>query len=247
MASSRSLPGLSYALAGSFLWLCAAIGWVLWATPPDQTLGIVQKIFYIHVGSAFAMLLCLVAASGAAAVDLLSPSPPVDAFGRACTEVGLLFALVVLTSGPLWARKSWGAWWTWEPRLTLTLLGTLLAAAVLAVRAMAGPTGGRRVGNALAVLAGPTSYLIHVAVQMWGGTHPQVIQGGGIQSWQMRVAFWGCVAGLLGVAFALVALRARTLRLAEDVAALQLDKQAAQLRRQRAATAEANDGQLAVS
>ncbi|MBM4342868.1 MAG: cytochrome c biogenesis protein CcsA [Deltaproteobacteria bacterium] len=247
MASSRPARALPTALGVSFLWLCAAIAWVLWATPADEALGIVQKIFYIHVGSAFAMLLCLVAASGAAAVDLLSPSPPVDAFGRACTEVGLLFALVVLTSGPLWARKSWGAWWTWEPRLTLTLLATLLAAAVLAVRAMAGSAGGRRIGNALAVLAGPTSYLIHIAVQKWGGTHPQVIQGGGIQSPAMRVAFWACVAGLLGVAFALVALRARTLRLADCLAALQLDRQAATLRQQRAAMAGATDGQWAVS
>ncbi len=247
MANSRQLPGLSLALLAAFGWLCAAIGWVLWATPADEALGIVQKIFYIHVGAAFAMLLCLVAASAAAAVDLLAPSPPVDAFGRACTEVGLLFALVVLTSGPLWARKSWGAWWTWEPRLTLTLLATLLAAAVLAVRAMAGATAGRRIGNALAVLAGPTSYLIHIAVQKWGGTHPQVIQGGGIQSWQMRVAFWASVAGLLAVAFALVALRARSLRLADDLAALQLERQAATLRKRRAATAGANDGQLAVS
>ena len=225
---------LSWALAASFALGATAIGWVFWATPIDDNLGIVQKIFYIHVGAAFAMLLCMVAAAGAAIVDLMAPNEPVDAFGRAFTEVGLVFALIVLTSGPLWARKSWGAWWTWEPRLTLTLLAAFIAVAVIAVRGFAaGPRGGRKIGNALIVLAAPTAYLIHIAVQKWGGTHPQVIQGGGIANWQMRLAFWGCVAAILAMAFTLVALRGRVLRLQTTVADLQLERQAVQLRRAR--------------
>jgi heme exporter protein C len=209
----------------------AALAWVFWGTPADVNLGIVQKIFYLHVAAAFGMLLCLCAASAAALIDLLAPSDPVDAAGRACTEVGLAFAAVVLTTGPLWARKSWGTWWTWEPRLTLTLLVLLIAIAVLLLRGLAASAeAGRRTGNALAVLAAPTSYLIHIAVQKWGGTHPMVIQGGGIQSSAMRIAFWGMVAALLGLGTALVALRTRGIRLDQRLRAVQLELSARDLR-----------------
>ncbi len=203
--------------------------------PPDVTLGIVQKVFYFHVGGAFAMLLCLVGASLAGLVDLVTPSPRMDALGRSLIETGLAFSWIVLTSGPLWARKSWGAWWTWEPRLTLTLLVMLIALAVLAVRDLSQGEVGRRVGAAMAVLAGPIAWLIHVAVQKWGGTHPQVIQGGGVQSPEMRVAFWISVLALLMFAAVLVVVRYRGLRLEQRVLALRLDLSARDLRRARAA------------
>ena len=180
------------------------------------------------------MLLCLSAASFVSLVDLVAPSDRVDALARATVETGVVFAAMLLTSGPLWARKSWGVWWTWEPRLTLTLLVLLLALAVLAVRAMAPDAAlGRRIGAALATLAAPTSYLIHIAVQKWGGTHPQVIQGGGIQSPQMRLAFWLSVAALLSLAALLVAIRFRGLRLEQRLAHLRLEASALELRHAR--------------
>lgn len=222
------------ALAVAVLLIEASLYVIAVRAPPDITLGIVQKIFYFHVGSAFAMLLCMSCGAVFSLVDLVAPSDRVDAMARATIETGLVFAAIVLTTGPLWARKSWGAWWTWEPRLTLTLLAAFIAVAVIAVRGFAaGPRGGRKIGNALIVLAAPTAYLIHIAVQKWGGTHPQVIQGGGIANWQMRLAFWGCVAAILAVAFAMVALRGRVLRLQTTVADLQLERQAVQLRRAR--------------
>jgi heme exporter protein C len=211
--------------------------------PPDVTLGIVQKIFYFHVGSAFAMLLCLTGGSVASLVDLVQTSDRIDALARSLIDTGILFALMVLTSGPLWARKSWGAWWTWEPRLTLTLLVLLLAVGVLAVRSMAPHAAtGRRIGAAVATLAAPTSYLIHVAVQKWGGTHPQVIQGGGIQNSEMRIAFWTSVAALLLFAGVLAAVRYRVLRLEKAVQTLRLEKSADALRHARGAAAAAAAG-----
>ena len=205
-------------------------------TPPDQQLGIVQKIFYFHVGSAFAMLLALSAGSVFSLTDLISPSDRVDALARACVEVGVLFALMVLSSGPIWARKSWGAWWTWEPRLTLSLLVTLLAIAVLSLRGMAPDSRtGRRIGAAMAVMAAPAAYLIHVAVQMWGGNHPTVLKGGGIQNAEMRVSFWLSVAALLIFAGALIGARFRGIRLEQRMEGLRLALSARRIRQQRLA------------
>jgi heme exporter protein C len=208
---------------------------IAFVAQPDAVLGIVQKIFYMHVGTAFAMSLAMVCGALASLVDLVRPDDRVDAFARACIEAGLLFAGCVLTSGPLWARKSWGAWWTWEPRLTLTLLLFLLAIAVLAVRALtADEQLGRRVSAAIAVVAGPTAFLIRKAVAWWGGNHPIVIEGGGIQSPEMRMAFGFAAAAILLSGAVLVAFRYRGLRLAQRMRALGLGLDAIRLRRQRA-------------
>lgn len=230
--------GLLAALGVALMLVLGALALVVRA-PPDVTLGIVQKIFYFHVGSAFAMLLCLSAACVFSLVDLVSPNDRVDALARSCVEAGLVFALMVLTSGPLWARKSWGAWWTWEPRLTLTLLVMLIAVAVMAIREMSAGSLGRRIGAAMAVLAGPIAYLIHIAVQKWGGTHPQVIQGGGIQSPEMRQAFWLAVVALLTLAATLIAVRFRGLRLEHQLDDLRLELSARELRRARKAARSA--------
>ena|GEM_PF-141203 len=205
--------------------------------PPDRILGVVQKIFYIHVSSAFAMLLALSCGSVFSLVDLVKQNDKSDAIARACIEVGVLFGAVVLTTGPLWGRKSWGAYWTWEPRLTLTLLTELLAISVIAVRDLA-PTSdvGRRAGSAMAVMAAPAAYLIHVAVRLWGGNHPQVIQGGGggIQSAEMRHTFIVGVIAVLLFAGSLVAIRYRGLRLAQTAADLRLRLSAHAIRAGRA-------------
>lgn len=229
-----SVRNLNIALVVSSALVVSALAWVMFVTPADTNLGIVQKIFYFHVGTAFGMLLCLVGASACAAIDLLSPSEPVDAAGRALTEIGLVCALAVLTSGPLWARKSWGTWWTWEPRLTLTLLVSLVALAVMILRDIAGDSPqGRKIANSLAVLAAPMAYLIHIAVQKWGGTHPQVLQGGGISSSDMRIAFWGSVVAVLSMCFSLAALRFRSLRTEGHIQQLRLELSARELRRNR--------------
>ena len=158
--AGRKPIGLWLALGVVILVIEAALSTIAFVTPPDVTLGIVQKIFYFHVGSAFGMLLSMVTAAGLSLTDLWKPSDRIDAAARAALEVGVLFGAMVLISGPLWARKSWGTYWTWEPRLTLSLLVELLAIAVLMIRGLAADARiGRRVGAAMAVMAAakPTS------------------------------------------------------------------------------------------
>jgi len=211
-------------LTGLTFCTIAASAWhVFLNTPSDATLGIVQKIFYWHVGAAFGMLLGMVTASLASLLDLVSPNDRVDAIARATMEVGVVFALMVLTSGPIWARKSWGTYWTWEPRLTLTLLVLLLALAITAIRGLAADSeSGRKIAAALGVLGAPAAYLIHVAVKLWGGTHPTVIDGGGIRSTEMRVSFWLSVAAMLLLCVTFIVARYRQIRIAQDTRELRL-------------------------
>jgi heme exporter protein C len=142
--------------------------------------GLAQKIFYFHVPAAYAMYLSGVVSCIASAAYLLSPSDQRDGWARAGAEAAVVFGALMLTSGPLWAKKAWGVYWTWDPRLTTTLLSVLLYAAVVVLRTFAGDGDAeRRFAAALSVLGTFNLPIIHYSVKKWGGNHPIVIGGGG--------------------------------------------------------------------
>jgi len=90
---------------------------------------------------------------------------------------------MVLSSGPLWAKKAWGVYWTWDPRLTTTLLSLLIYVAVAVLRAFTGNgEAERKFAAAFGVLGTVNLPIIHYSVRKWGGNHPTVItkEGGGL-------------------------------------------------------------------
>jgi heme exporter protein C len=143
--------------------------------------GLAQKIFYFHVPSAYAMYLAGTACMVASALYLIRPSETRNAIARAGAEVAVVFGLLVLTSGPLWAKQAWGVYWTWDPRLTTSLLTVLIYAAITILHKVGGEHAAeRRFAAAIGVLGWFNLPLIHLSVRKWGGTHPTVIgQGGG--------------------------------------------------------------------
>lgn len=142
--------------------------------------GIAQKIFYFHVPSAYGLYASGVLCFIASALYLVKPTDTRNAFARSGAECAVLFGLVMLTSGPLWAKKAWGVYWVWEPRLTTTLLTTLLYTATLVLRRFGGDGAAeRKFASALGVLGTVNLPIVHYAVQKWGGNHPQVISGEG--------------------------------------------------------------------
>jgi len=173
--------------------------------------GFAQKIFYFHVPSAYAMYLSGVVCFGASAAYLARPSPQRDSWARAGAECAVMFGLVVLTSGPLWAKKAWGVYWTWDPRLTTLLLSVLIYAAIVMLRAFAGDgEAERKFAAALGVLGTVTLPIVHLSVRKWGGNHPTVITkgGGGIAPSMAHVLLLGFVAMTL-LAILLLWVRAR--------------------------------------
>jgi heme exporter protein C len=148
-----------------------------------QAGGLAQKIFYFHVPAAYAMYLSGVVCFVASALYLASPSDGRDSWARAGAECAVVFGAMVLTSGPLWAKKAWGVYWTWDPRLTTTLLSLLIYVAVVVLRAFTGSgEAERKFAAALGVLGTVNLPIIHYSVMKWGGNHPTVItkQGGGL-------------------------------------------------------------------
>ncbi|MCU0692046.1 MAG: cytochrome c biogenesis protein [Polyangiaceae bacterium] len=187
-----------------------ALHFVFLRAPVEARMGIVQKIFYFHVPSAFAMYLGAIACFLGSLAYLVHPSESRDAFARAGAEVAVAFGAIVLVTGPLWASKAWGSYWTWDPRLTTSLISVLIYVAYVMLRSFGG--GGeavRKFAAALGFLGAVNLPIIHFSVQKWSGQHPRVLGqgGGGLQHVDMKIAF--AVASITMLLFAALLLWSR--------------------------------------
>jgi heme exporter protein C len=227
MARSRRLQDRTfYALAAATTaTFVFEIFFVFLRTPIEARMGIVQKIFYFHVPSAYAMYIGAAACFAGSIGYLGWRSDAADAVALAGAEVASIFGLIVLVTGPLWGAKAWGTFWTWDPRLTTELLSVLIYVAYLVLRAFAGGGDGeRRFAAALGILGAANLPIIHFSVQKWGGQHPTVItgKGGGLKDPNMVIALLIGFFAFTLLAVLLVWARARLelvrtrLRLAEE-------------------------------
>jgi heme exporter protein C len=167
--------------------------------PQERTMGIVQKIFYIHVPSAVVMNVTVALCALASILFLVTSNRRFDAWAVSSAELAVLFAGLVLVTGPLWGRKAWGVYWEWrDVRLTSTAVLFLILVAYLFLRAFGG-SGAAKFSAAFAIFAVLDLPLVYYAVRRWGGTHPQVITGpgGGISPMMKPALYWGFVSFLL--------------------------------------------------
>ncbi len=171
--------------------LAVAFGMVFFYAPVELTMGISQKIFYVHVPSAFAMYAGFICCAVASLAYLFKPRQELDIIARSGAEIGLLFGLFVMISGPLWGYKAWGTFWVWDAQLTATFVLFMLYLGYVMLRALSPPS--RSIRQIAAVLGSISSIVIpfiHYAVKYWGGLHPVVQRegGGGLQS-EMLITF----------------------------------------------------------
>jgi heme exporter protein C len=138
----------------------------------ESTMGLVFKIFYFHAPAGMVMLLSAVVCGAASAVYLWRRRPGADHVAIAAAELTALFGLMVILTGPLWARKAWGIWWVWDARLTMSFVGWLIAVSYLFVRKFAGP-GSDKLAAALAVFGTVNVPFIYVSVNVWRTMHPK--------------------------------------------------------------------------
>ena len=145
-------------------------------TPVERFQGAAQKIFYIHVPSALCAMLAMGLVGVAGILYLLLKDPRFDRFGEASAEVGVAFSLVMLTTGPIWAKPIWGTWWTWDARLTLTLFLFLLFLGYLLLRGAVTDPGLRARYSAVLGICGLVLLpFIHLSVYFFRTLHPQPI------------------------------------------------------------------------
>jgi heme exporter protein C len=162
-----------------FVWIAAlvlvALSLVMVVrAPTEKVMGPVQKIVYVHVPSAIATMIAFGVTFAAGIAFLTTRQWFWDALGAASAEVGLVFATVVMITGPLWARSAWNTWWTWEPRLTTFFILWILYAAYQVIRSsMRGPS--KRTISAVLGIVFFVMYPVTVySVNLWRGSmHPQ--------------------------------------------------------------------------
>ncbi len=170
----RSLTRRGLLLSGAALLMLAGI-WVLIfaATPIERSQGIAQKIFYLHVPAAWCALLGFSVVGIVSLLYLWLKDPRLDLFAASAAEVGVLFSVVMLTSGPLWARPVWGTWWQWDARLSLTLLLFFLFLGYLSLRsAVQDPAERARFSAVIALLGLVLVPFVHLSVYLFRTIHP---------------------------------------------------------------------------
>jgi heme exporter protein C len=184
---------------------------VFFWVPTEASMGIVQRIFYVHAPAAWVAFLAFGIVALCSAIYLWLGDPRLDTAARSAAEGGILFTTIVLLTGPLWARIAWGTWWTWEPRLTLTLLLWFIYVGYFLVRgATENAERGRRFAAVVGVLGAFNIPLIHVSVLWFRSLHPEPVvvraDGPGLHPDMLATVLMGLLAFTL-VFFALFTLR----------------------------------------
>jgi heme exporter protein C len=173
--------------------------------PYESTMGLVQKIFYFHAANGMAMFLAAFVSGIGSAIFLFTRKPWADRLAVAGAELTIMIGLIVLVTGPLWARKAWGVWWQWDARLTSTLVMWLIFNAYLLLRRYGGP-GSDRLAAAVALFGMANVPFVYWSVNVWRTLHPKTSVIPSLQP-GMRGPFWFCVVAFLLVSVLILALR----------------------------------------
>lgn len=158
----------------------AAMHLIFVYVPTEASMGVVQRIFYIHVASAAVAFGGFFVGGFSAIGYLAGRKASLDDLSVACNEVGLLFACVNLITGCLWAKPVWGVYWAWDARLTTMLLLALIYAAYLILRQSIEESGQRAVICAVVSIFGMVDVpIVYMANRWWRTQHPAPVIGGG--------------------------------------------------------------------
>jgi heme exporter protein C len=163
--------------------LCAAYAVIVVRAPVDNVQGIIQKILYVHPPLAYGAYLGFVVTAVAGALYLWRRREDMDRLAIAGAEVGVIFCTLMLVTGPIWAKGTWGKWWSWDPRLSVTLLLWFIYLAYLLLRSFSG--GGERtarfasVYGIVGIVIIPLNYYI-IEIFDRRSMHPQNLESGSL-------------------------------------------------------------------
>lgn len=170
-------------LGVSALLMVTALYMVFIYVPTEATMGIVQRIFYIMVPLGWLALLSFLVVFIGSIFYLVKRDIKWDTIAYCSAEVGLVFTTLALIVGSLWARPVWGVWWTWEPRLTATLVLWLIYLAYLIIRSYVAEEGRRaRFAAVIGIIGFIDIPIVVLSTTLWRGIHPgPVIFEGGLE------------------------------------------------------------------
>ena len=190
--------------------LLAGAPFVVNAAPVEASMGTVSRIFYFHVPAAMLTLSSSIVCGLASLAFLATRRPGTDRVALAAAELVVVFGLIVLVTGPLWARKAWGVWWVWEPRLVMTLVMWMVFVAYLMLRRFGGP-GAEVLAAAVGLFGMAISPFVYVSVNLWRTMHPSTNVLPSLPG-SMARPLWYCVAAFTCLYVGLLLTRVRVER-----------------------------------
>ncbi|MBW2231377.1 MAG: cytochrome c biogenesis protein CcsA [Deltaproteobacteria bacterium] len=173
--TGRARRPLGIALLG----LCALYAWTVVSAPLDSVQGVIQKILYVHPPLAYGAYLGFIITAIAGVLYLRNGREEYDRLALSSAEVGVIFCTLMLITGPIWGKGTWGRWWSWDPRLTVTLLLWFVYLAYLLLRSFSG--GGARTARFASIYGVVGAVLIplnYYIIEIFGGRgmHPENLE-----------------------------------------------------------------------
>lgn len=157
----------------------AALVLILFFTPTERVMGPVQKVFYFHVSAAWAGMLSFLVAAVGGGLYLAQRKIRWDWLSLSAIEVGVIFGLIAILSGMIWAQPIWNTWWVWDPRLTTTAIMELIYLAYFILRSsLDTPESRARLGAVYAIVSAATVPLTFFSIRLFRTIHPVVIATG---------------------------------------------------------------------
>lgn len=205
----------------TFVLMAAAIYAVFVYVPTDKAQGIVQRIFYFHVPLAMMTYASVATVAVGSIIYLWNGSRFWDRYAHAGAELGVFFCSLVLITGPIWAKPVWGQWWSWDARLTATLILWLIYAGYLMLRSVSPGEQGARYAAILGIVGSLDVPVVNRAVYWWRTIHPAVIQNKdgstGLADPAMQLTFATCMVAFFALFLWLLWLRADNLRVSDEL------------------------------
>ncbi|MGA1862352.1 cytochrome c biogenesis protein CcsA [Deferribacter thermophilus] len=210
----------------AFVLISAALYFAFIFAPIEKVMGIIQKIFYFHVASAWIAFFAFFITFIFSIFVLINDKKVYDEIAASSAEIGIVFCTIVLITGPIWARPVWGVWWTWDPRLTTTLVLWFIYVGYLMLRKFVDEDDKRAKFSAVVGIVGFIDVpIVFMSIRWWRTIHPNVLQkgGGGLHP-DMLVALIVSVIAFTALYFALLIKRVQIGLMEEKVKYLLKEK-----------------------
>lgn len=214
----------------SIVLFLSALGMVFLYAPLEALMNYVQKIFYFHISNAWVGMLGFIAAAISGIIYLVTKDMRWDIVELAAVEISLVFFSITIVSGSIWAKPSWGIWWTWDARLTTAAILEMIYLAYLLLRqGIEDPERRARFGAVYTLVGGLSVPVTFMSIRIWQTIHPAVIgvgsssgQGGFGMTPPMLITMFFCLVTFSVIFITLLWYRIRLGRLAEKVEELKL-------------------------
>ncbi|MGH7828929.1 MAG: cytochrome c biogenesis protein CcsA [Candidatus Binatia bacterium] len=215
MASGKKNRGVLGVLA--LVFVLAGAYFALVVAPPDAYQGEVYRIIYLHIPSIVAAYLSFfIMFVGSCLFLFWKREKRDDILAYSAAEIGVLFTGLVIVEGMIWGKPTWGVWWTWDARLTLTAILFLIFVGYLMMRSLIDDENRSAVyGAVLGVIGFLDIPLIHMSVYWWRTLHqpPSILRPDKVTiDWSMR---WVVLFNMIAFIILSLYLLSQRIRLAE--------------------------------